>query len=461
MLAPGCSALLRVATADASGEQAVKRHAGLLWMLAQQQLAGSNGVAAVALPPDCPSWLGAEAHRLEQSGPQEVPSKGHALLLGPLHAVRQAAAVELLQQLHCQLAPLGAQHAQQDGDAAAPPVDEWLLPAADACHAAIQLLLSEHERQQRRLQLEGEDAAADSEEDEEEDAPEPLLLGNAAAAAGVAALVAGVCKAGAAAAARLAAEVDAAAAAARSAGRRGQQQPKQRGREEAYSAAQDAAAALVLCTQVLEPADGLLQSGCLPPAAKQQLEAACEELEGQAAAVMQLCRQLPPKHPLSAAVDSATAGAPALWAPAEEEEEGEDGTEEDGEGGSSGSEGPQPSSKRRPKSGGAREAEQGQRRRRRRMRDVRNPAVRAMLAEDGGAGAATLHNATNPEQRPAGLVEPRGAPNTFTPLPTRPASFLLTALDSSPKRRPGGRRPVGPGGLYCVQPGCEHVLGRA
>ena len=389
MLAPGCAALLRVAAADAHGDarQALAQHAALLWMLAQQRHAYQVSEAGVELPADCPPWLPGESLLLERSSGafQQHRSSGHALLLGPAPGVQQAAALELLQQLRLQL-----EAAQQEGGAL--PADE-LVAAADACHAAMQRLALEHQAQRRRLHAAegGSDASSEAEEEEEEEQAEPLLLGSRTAAE-VAALAAAVCSAGAAAAATVAAALDAAA----TGGAAAQQQLKaQHQGGEPCEAAAEAAGMLVLCTQLLEPADCLLQSGCLPPAAAQQLEAACEQLDGQGQAVDQLARGLPERHPLMAAVHAAMAEAPALWQPA-----GEDADEEaaqDGSGGSSGEEGSKgPSSRHRSKGGGGsskggasakpkgRREREGERRRR--MRDVRNPAVRAMLAEDGGAG---------------------------------------------------------------------------
>ena len=395
MLAPGCAELFTLAAGDSSGLGAAERQAALFWMLAHQQHAaaggGSGRADSVVLPPDCPAWLEAEAFRLERS--EGGASRGHVLLLGPLRQVQQAAAAELLLQLRKELeqeqllASTARPAAGAAADAAGLTVDN-LLPVADACQAAIQLLLLEQQRQQKQ-----EQAISDAEEeDQEEEQQPPLLLANGAAVAEIGALATAVCAAGATSAAALAAEMDAAGDGG-SSGNQGIRQEQEReeaeGSDNAYAAAQAAAGVLAVCNQLLNPADSLLQSGCLSAAAQHQLEAACEKLEGQLQAVDQLSRRLPLNHPLLAAVESAMEAAPGLWQPEagdgeEDEEEGRDA----GSGSSSEEEGAPPgrsgSKLRQDCCNGA--AQKQKQRRRRQMGDVRNPAVRAMLAEEGGTG---------------------------------------------------------------------------
>ncbi len=409
MLAPGCAALLRVAVAgrDSDTQQAVQQHAALLWMLVQPRQAYTAGAGGgVELPADCPAWLQEEALLLECSCSNfhQHPSNGHAILLGPAPEVQRAAALELLQQLRLQLETLR----QQGGSL---PVDV-LVAAADACHASMQRLLLESQARRRRQQADEGDSDGETESEEEQQG-ESLLLGGAAAAE-VAALAAALCDVGAAAAADIAAALDAAAADKGQASqqqrkRRAQQQQQQTADSAGCAAAAEAAGLLVLCNQLLEPADQLLQSGWLPAAAQQRLEAACELLDGQGQAVGQLSDGLPPRNPLTAAIKSAMAEAPALWQPAAEEEgeHPESGPEAgsgsgDEEGGPAGL-----ASKQRSKAGGGKAAGSGKscggkgqpalkpearserrRERRRKWGEVRNPAVRAMLAEDGGAGGA-------------------------------------------------------------------------
>ena len=408
MLGPGCAALLRVAAAsrDSDAQRAAQQHAALLWMLVQpQQTYMAVGGDGVELPPDCPAWLHDDALLLERSCTtvHQHRSNGHTLLLGPALEVQRAAALELLQQLRLQLEAL-----QQLGDSL--PADV-LVAAADACHAAMQRLLVESHAQQRRQPAHegGSDAETDSEEEQQ---GEPLLLGGAAAAE-VAALVAALCDAGAAAAESVAAALDAAAASGSQASQQQrrkraqhhQQEQQQPADDQACADVAEAAGVLVLCNQLLEPADQLLQLGCLPPAAQQRLEAACELLDGQGQAVGQLSDGLPPRHPLAAAIQTAMAEAPALWQPAAEaqgQQQADSEAQTSGSGGSSEEE-DAPAGQQRNKasdgkagaSGKAGSSKQqaaarpkGRSARRRKMGHIRNPAVRAMLAEDGGAGGA-------------------------------------------------------------------------
>lgn len=409
MLGPGCAALLQVAAAgrDSDAQQAAHQHAALLWMLVQPRQAYTAGPdGGVELPADCPGWLQEETLLLERSCPtfQQHRSNGHAMLLGPAPEVQRAAALELLQQLCLQLEAVR----QQGGSLPA----DVLVAAADACHAAMQRLLLESQAQR---QQEGEGSSDTETEGEEEQQGQLLLLGGAAAAE-VASLAAALCDIGAAAAALTAAALDAAAsdqASQQPRKRRPQHQPQQVEQQQqeqeqqqqdsqACTAAAEAASVLVLCNQLLEPADQLLQSGCLPPAAQQRLEAACELLDGRGQAVGQLSDGLPPHHPLTAAIEAAMAEAPALWQPAAEEEGEQPSSEAEASRGSSDEEGAPslPASRQPSKAGGSGKAagSKGQpagkpkarserlRGRRRKMGEVRNPAVRAMLAEDGGAG---------------------------------------------------------------------------
>ncbi|PRW60124.1 hypothetical protein C2E21_1573 [Chlorella sorokiniana] len=414
MLAPGCTALLRVAAAgrNSDAQQAAQQHAALLWMLVQPRQACVSGTdGGVELPADCPAWLQEEALLLERSCSNfhQHRSNGHAMLLGPAPEVQRAAALELLLQLRLQLDML-----QQQGGSAILPADV-LVVAADACHAAMQRLLLESQAQRRRQLAEDGSSDAESDDDEEQQG-EPLLLGHPAVAE-VAALTAVLCDVGATAAAFVATALDAAAAHSSQAQQQQQQrkgrpqQPQQAQQQpqpdsQACAAAAEAASMLVLCNQLVEPADQLLQSGCLPPAAHQRLEAACELLDAQGQAVSQLSDGLPPSHPLTTAIETAMADAPALWQPAAEEEQ-QAGSDGEVSGGSDGEAGPaRPASQQGKKKAGSsntassgkadsrkqqaaakpKERSERQPGRRRRMGEVRNPAVRAMLAEDGGAG---------------------------------------------------------------------------
>lgn len=409
MLGPGCAALLRVAAAsrDSDAQRAAQQHAALLWMLVQPRQAYLAGAGDwVELPPDCPAWLHDEALLLERSCTtvHQHRSNGHTLLLGPALEVQRAAALELLQQLRLQLQAL-----QQLGDSL--PADV-LAVAADACHASMQRLLLESHAQRRRQPVHegGSDAETDSEEEQQ---GEPLLLGGAAATE-VAALAAALCDAGAAAAESVAVALDAAAASGSQASQQQrrkrtqhhQQAQQQPADDQTCAAVAEAAGVLVLCNQLLEPADQLLQSGCLPPAAQQRLEAACELLDGQGQAVGQLSDGLPPRHPLTAAIQTAMAEAPALWQPAAEAEgqQADSEAQISGSGGSSEEE-DAPAGQQRNKVGGGKAGAsgkagsskqqtapaarpKGRSGRRRKMGQIRNPAVRAMLVEDGGAGGA-------------------------------------------------------------------------
>lgn len=373
--------LLRLALPCAEEEQATaEQAAALLWMLVQQQLSGHSRAEEVQLPGDAPCWLECGAGGLLPCGES---SRGHAMLLGPLPEALQAASAELLSQLQRHIeGVMPLPEGQGSSDAAR----LWLcadsmLPAADACHAAIQLVLAEHGQQ--RQQAGGGEGSASGAEEEEEHAPQPALLLSSAAA--VAGLAAALCQAGAAAAAELASQLDAAA------GQQQQHQMHQPGAA-AWAAARGPAAVQALCRQLLEPAVRLLDAGCLPLAALQQLQAAIEALNGQLEAVQQLAVGLPGSHALLATMLQAWEAAPTLWQPAAARHSS------DCEAGGESSDGERPT---RSSQGGQRPQEQGgdgsgagQRsgalrrkgRRRKRLRDVRNPAVRAMLAEDGGAG---------------------------------------------------------------------------
>lgn len=357
-----------------ASDEGLEQAAALLWMLVQQQLSGSSGVDKVRLPGDVPAWL---EHGAAGLLPCRERSKGHAVLLGPLPEARQAAAFELLSQLQQWLERSLPQCGQRQSSTAA---GAWLpaehmLPAADACHAAIQLVLAEHE-QRHRLQAGGGVSATDAEVEEEECATlPPLLLGSAAA---VASLAATLCQAGATAAAELAAQLDAAAR---------QQQQAVAG----CAPAGEAAAVQALCRQLLEAAVPFMDADCLPPAAAQQLQAAIEALNGQLEAVQQLAVQLPGGHALVAAVLQAWEAAPTLWHAASgcHSTDSEAGSDHEQFAGVS------KGSRQRGKSSTAGNMSVGKRgdgearrqgRRRKRLRDVRNPAVRAMLAEDGGVG---------------------------------------------------------------------------
>ncbi|KAL4458540.1 hypothetical protein ABPG75_013405 [Micractinium tetrahymenae] len=384
--------LLRLALPSCGEEQAAaEQPAALLWMLLQQQLAGNGGAGEVLLPADAPAWLEDGAAGLLPYGER---SKGHTLLLGPMPEARQAAAAQLLSQLQQQVQgslPPREQQGSSDTARAALSADD-LLPAADACHAAIQLLLAEHGREQQRQRGATSGALnseAEEEEEDEEQAPlPPLLLGCVAAVAG---LAGALCHAGAAAAAELARQLDAAAA-------RQRQPQQQHGTAGNTSAAAAAAAAQAVFRQLLEPAVQLLEAGCLPPSAAQQLQAAIESLNGQLEAVQQLAVQLPGKHALVVVMLQAWEAAPTLWQPAadrsgSDSEPGGEGSDDEGPGPSRRASQPQQHGQGGSRSSGkgtpgAAERREGQRkgRRRKRLRDVRNPAVRAMLAEDGGAG---------------------------------------------------------------------------
>lgn len=279
--------------------------------------------------------------------------------------------------------------------------------------------------------------AMDGEQEDEEGAPlSPLLLDSAAAVAG---LAAALCQAGAAAAAELASQLDAAA---------GQQQPKQQRGAADWTSASEAAAAQALCRQLLEAAVLLADVGCLPPAAAQQLQAAIEALNGQLEAIQQLAVQLPGGHALVAAMLQAWEAAPTLWRGAAEphgsgSEAGSDDErpgrssksgQQHGEGG--GKAGWSSSAGKRGGGGG-----QGRGRRRKRLRDVRNPAVRAMLAEDGGAGdldASDLSDLEdflvfNPGERQAGLGVAAGVPG----LPACKTTVVpCLPVDEFPASRP-------------------------
>jgi hypothetical protein len=410
MLAPGCALLLRLAVADADAQQAMAQLAALLWMLAQAQQS-EGGVprswcdgltAAVRVPPDCPEWLLGEALMLE--GPREVASQGHALLLGPLREVQAAAAAELLTQLRQRVAQRLQQQQQQqqdeeDSSGVVALSVEVLLPAADACHAAVQLLLLEWQAHKPRRQgVSGDSSDAESEEAEEEaEQPEhPLLAGSPAAVAELAGLAAALCLAGAAAGGTLASLIDAAPACG------GTLRPQQRDQQlrvqgakiaREYAPASTAAGVLALCNQFLEVADRLLQSGCLPPGvAQQQLEAACEQLEGQLQAVEQLCLALPQHHPLLLSLEAAMDAAPQLWRPAplqpdQSDDKGSQCSSSDEEQQSTqGGSQPGALNKQQQQVPKGRVQRGARKQRGRRLKDVRNPALRAMLAEDGCAG---------------------------------------------------------------------------
>ena len=393
MLGPGCVSLLRLEAAAGGSRQC----AALLWMLARQQLGGVGGgsTGAVRLPVDSPDWLQDEAPWLQAD--KEGPSHGHVLLLRPLRQVQQAAAAEMLGLLRQHLSvELGGEAAggEAAGQAAAGLSADELLPAADACSAAIQVLLLEQQlrqqqeqKQQQAQQRQGGDSGAEDSEAEGEEAQqqESLLLSSAAAVLELGALAAALCQAGAAAAREVAAAVNAAAAAPRSTRQRSDDG------SEGFAAVEAAASAVALCNQLVEPADCLLQAGFLPPAAAQQLDAACEALDGQLRAIEQLERLLPLGHPLLAAVGAAMQAAPRLWQPRDdqssEEEEGSDGGETQRHAG--GSRQRHHGGGKAGRGGGGSKAAQSEsrRRRRRRIGDVRNPALRAMLAEEGGGAA--------------------------------------------------------------------------
>ncbi|KAL4859302.1 Microsomal glutathione S-transferase 3 [Chlorella vulgaris] len=414
MLAPGCALLLRLAVADADAQQAMAQLAALLWMLAQAQQS-EGGVphswcggltAAVRVPPDCPEWLLGEALMLE--GPREVASQGHALLLRPLREVQAAAAAELLTQLRQSVAQRLEQQQQQqqqqqqeeEGSFGVVALSaEVLLPAADACHASVQLLLLEwqaHKPRRQGVSGDGSDAESEEAEEEAEQSEHPLLAGSPAAVAELAGLAAALCLAGAAAGGTLASLVDAAPACG------GTLRPQQRGQQlrvqgakiaGEHAPASTAAGVLALCNQFLEVADRLLQSGCLPPGvAQQQLEAACEQLEGQLQAVEQLCLALPQHHPLLLTLEAAMDAAPQLWRPAplqpdQSDDKGSQCSSSDDEQQSTQG-GCQPGAlieqqQQVPK---GRVQRYARKQRGRRLKDVRNPALRAMLAEDGCAG---------------------------------------------------------------------------
>ncbi|KAI3435901.1 hypothetical protein D9Q98_001959 [Chlorella vulgaris] len=412
MLAPGCALLLRLAVADADAQQAMAQLAALLWMLAQAQQS-EGGVprswcdgltAAVRVPPDCPEWLLGEALMLE--GPREVASQGHALLLGPLREVQAAAAAELLTQLRQRVAQRLEQQQQQqqqqeeeDSSRVVALSAEVLLPAADACHAAVQLLLLEwqaHKPRRPGPSGDGSDAESEEAEEEAEQSEHLLLAGSPAAAAELAGLAAALCLAGAAAGGTLASLVDAAPACG------GTLRPQQRGQQPRlqgakiageHAPASTAAGVLAMCNQFLEVADRLLQSGCLPPGvAQQQLEAACEQLEGQLQAVEQLCLALPQHHPLLLTLEAAMDAAPQLWRPAplqpdQSDDKGSQCSSSDEEQQSTqGDCQPGVLNKQQQQVLKGRVQRHARKQRGRQLKDVRNPALRAMLAEDGCAG---------------------------------------------------------------------------
>lgn len=171
-----------------------------------------------------------------------------------------------------------------------------------------------------------------------------------------------------------------------------------------HAAASSAAGVVALCAQLNEPAFLLVQCGCLAPPTAEQLAATREQLEGVLPMLEQVSRRLPAHHPLLAAVQAAMEAAPQLWQPAEEESEDKDegeassGSEASGSGASDSEAAPSGQRQRRQGGAGAASGAQpagkarggkqrdGEAQRRRRVRDVRNPAVRAMLAEEAGAG---------------------------------------------------------------------------
>jgi hypothetical protein len=368
MLAPGCPRLLRLAVEGGGGTHAAAQLAALLWMLAR-----GGGAAApaglVRLPPRRPAWLEGEALLVE--GMRGDAGCGNVLLLGPPRQVAAAAAAELLRQLRRHVGPLGA----AGGEEAA----EGLAPVADACHAAIQLLLEE--RQRRAMRGSGAADSGSDDDEEGEAAPLPLLLGQPAAVEELGGLAAELCQAGTAAGAAVAAALSAALGAA------AEDAPGGEGGDPAPAAA--AAALLAVSNQFLEAADRLLGCGCLAAGAAQRLDGACQQLEGALRQVQRLCLRLPRSHPLLAAVGAAMEAAPALWQPDSEEAGG--GSDDDASSDDGGQRAARSAanrakgSRRRQPAGGSRAAAEGRQppRGRRRLADVRNPALRAMLAEEG------------------------------------------------------------------------------
>jgi hypothetical protein len=395
MLGPGCMPLLHVAVADCGAAQAIVQLLALLWMAAQGQRGrGSESTdAAVRVPSDCPAWLQqSEAALLE--GPQNGSSRGHALLLSSQPAVKQAAAAELLRQLQHHVQALqAAQPADpqpSSGTAAGASAEAAgavgrldaadLLPAADACQASIQLLLLE-----RQAVPEGRaGGAAGYDSQEETNEKQASLFRQRPAVAALAALASSLCEAGAAAGAAVEADVEDAAAAVRL----GRRAPLQTG-PAASPALSSAAGLLALCNRFLRPADQLLQSGFLPPDAAPQLAATCDLLTRQLQAVQKACAclaALQDAHPLLAALEAAMTAAPELWKPGMSEPGRPSGLAGGHAGGNQRRRARKPGAAEGRAAGGAKSQPQRpvqRRRRRRRLQDVRNPALRAMLAEDG------------------------------------------------------------------------------
>lgn len=130
---------------------------------------------------------------------------------------------------------------------------------------------------------------------------------------------------------------------------------------------------------------------------QQQLEAALEELAGAHHTCAELLKALPDSHPAYPALLAAMEGAPSLFVLGAGGSSGEGAVEGDGAGlgpDDSGGEGEQPPHAGRggPNQGGrgkqqaagaAQQAQRGRRRRRRRLQDIKNPFVRAIIAEGG------------------------------------------------------------------------------
>ena len=284
----------------------------------------------------------------------------HLVLLQASAAARASAASELLVLLGQCLQGLQERLA---ADRTPATLDD-LLPAMDACSAALACVLRQ-EGDQQQLQEQGVDLGGVHGAGPVGRQSAAPVLGARAAVKRLAAVATQLCGLCSAAAQHLARLLDS---------------PPSEGAQDiadVVSSCSGLAAVLAVGMELAEAVGQLLQVPALPRQHAQQLEGAVEELEGAQQACLELLRSLPDGHPIYSAATAAMEAAPSLWHPGAVEEGGVLGGEEGG----SGSQGDVGQRQLRPgqqksshKNGGGKG--------RRCLEDVRNPYLRAILAEN-------------------------------------------------------------------------------
>lgn len=372
------AALLRLAGEDQDGSI---QAAGLLWAL----------LAADAAPrgEGAPAWvhdqLDLDVSRL--------------VLLEAGAEARAAAVAELLLQLAQGLATLQARLGEADTELRL----HELLPAMDACSVAMARALAEQrwrELEEARVADEHGEQQAGERRRRRHHPPEwgdTELMGGVALKR-LAAAAAQLCDLCALGAERLASLLDASGRSGPSGG-------------EVPALAE----LLALGVELGSALARVLEAGAIPMRQRQALVAAAERLEGAQQACLELLRGLPEAHPGYAAATAAMDSAPSLWLASTFEEDaqlGSDGCS------SSGEEEMQQQQQQQRREGSSRW--------RRRMKDIRNPYLRAILAEGDAGGLCRASCA----HKPACSVPPPPHKHTHT-------CGLLTVLRSHHALLPG------------------------